>query len=511
MLKYILIGIGAIIGLVVFIALTMPPPAPTAYYNSSGLWILSPVKINGTPYKVARIPVGNMSVVTGIEAGGRRYTYVVGYHISWLYYDSANGYAVVEIRNLGNATLYFGGVAIQSSARIRLKDPPLPPPPEVNVTATVRECAPDRCSVSMRIRLVAPYGGNVPINVILPQDVRSFTAQIGQDILTTFSTPYGSRVEVSTPWGSKYVEVRPNITAWVGGYNLTCRGDACTYTVRVYVASEVPAQVRLVADRTYGVSLVKTDDRPNTLAETYVDMELPPGKACISVLPTGQSVCVQLPYVPPTLLVRSIRWIYYSPTEVLAVLQLYNAGYESYRSAVYCDNCGPPNDDQQRVLYVLAYGATPLSSTLELRPLTYTVVAVRVASSGGALVLMKNNTRYSLAPPPLPRVHYSYNVSVMPGSPPGFSLYGWTITKYAVVSVSFDRPEVVYRNFVYTYAGNMTCPVSCLGQVCAAYIPLEAVRISDYAQQLNGWRIANSTARPAQAYVATPWGIIRIA
>jgi len=125
MFKLILIAAGVIVGLVIFFAVTAPPPMPVVYYNDSGLLILGSVKINGTPYRAVRIPVGNMSIVTGIEVGNRRYTYVVGYHVKWLYYDGVNRYALLEIRNLGNATLYFGK-PIYFVDTVRIIDPPLP-------------------------------------------------------------------------------------------------------------------------------------------------------------------------------------------------------------------------------------------------------------------------------------------------------------------------------------------------------------------------------------------------
>jgi len=510
MFKYILIATGIFVGLIIYFALTAPPPVPTVYYNNSGLFILSQVKINGTPYKMVRISVDNMSIVTGIEVGNRRYTYVVGYYINWLYYDGVNKYAIVEIKNLGNATLYFGK-PIRLADVVRIKDPPLPPPPTVNITSTVLQCSAYGCQVNLRARLVAPYDGQVPISIVMPGDVRSMTVQLGKDIMLTVTVPYGSRIELSTPWGSNFVEVRPNITAWFGDYNLTCVSDNCYYLVRIHVASEVSAQVKLVGpNREYYVSIFKPSDIGERMAKSYTDITLMPGETCMTVVPTGQSLCAKLPYMPPGLRILDVRWVYYSPTDVLAIIRAYNPGHATLRSDIYCDNCGPPDGDQQNVLRELAYGAMPLPRTLELRPLSYTTIAIRVASSGGALVLLHNNTRYLLVPPPLPKVKYVYNVSIMPGSPPNFNIYGWTITRYAVVTIRFDRQDVVYKNFVYAYSGNMTCPVTCSGQICATYIPLEAVKTVVFASPPNGWRVVNSTAWPSLAYVATPWGIIRV-
>jgi len=515
MLKAIVAAIAIIVGIVVYMSLTITPPPPLVYYNDSGLWILSPVVINGTEYKTVRIPVGNMSVVTGIVSGGRRYTYVVGYSLRTLYYDGVNGYSIVEIRNLGNATLYFSGKAIRTSAVVRLNDPPPPPPPTVNITPLNVQCDPSGCRVNLRIRLDAPYGGRVQVRLITPNDVRTITLQFGEDVLLSTSVSYGSRIELSTPWGPTSVLIKPNITAWIGGYNLTCHTDTCNYLVRVYISSEVPAQVRVVGpNRVYDLFLVKVVTgavvTTEATAKTYTDVELPPGDVCLTVLPTGQSLCLSLPYVPPKLLIGGIRWIYYSPTDVLAVLQVYNPGYAKYRSAIYCDNCGPPNYEQISVLQTMAYGSSPLSDVIELGPMSHAAISLRVASTGGTLVLLENNTRYPLSPPPLPKVRYTYNVSIMMGSPPDISLWGWTITRYAAVSVKFDHPNVVYRNFVSAYAGNMSCPVTCSGQVCVAYIPLEAVKTVAYASPPNGWREVNSTARPALAYVITPWGTIRV-
>jgi len=515
MFKYIIIAAIVIVGIVVY-TLFAPAssPPPTVYYNNSGLWILSPVKINGTEYKSVRLVVENMSVVTGIVSGSRRYTYVVGYSMRYLYYDGVSGYAIVEVKNLGNATLYFNHMPIRTSAVVRLSNPSLPPPPTVNMTSAVIQCTPSGCQLGLRIRLSAPYGGRTQVKFITPSDVKTITVQFNDTLLTSATVPYGSRIELSTPWGSTVMEVRPNITAWIGGYNLTCKADSCYYTARVYVSAEVPAQVRIVGpNKVYDLSLFKivsgTVSETIATEKTYVDVELPPGDVCLYVLPTGQSLCLSLPYEPPRLVAEGVRWVYYSPTDVLAVLQIYNPGYVTYRSGVYCDNCGPPDGDQLTVLQTMAYGATPLSRTIELRPMAHMTISLRVASSGGALVLLANNTRYPLLPPPLPRVRYTYNISIVPGSPPGVNLWGWTITRYAVVSIKFDRPDVVYKNFVTAYAGNMTFPVACSGQICVAYIPLEAVKTWAYASPPNGWRMVNSTAWPAAAYVVTPWGIIR--
>jgi len=273
--------------------------------------------------------------------------------------------------------------------------------------------------------------------------------------------------------------------------------------------------VRVIGpNRVYDLSLFKivsgTTSETIATEKTYVDVELPLGDVCLRIAPTGQSLCLSLPYEPPKLVVKEVRWIYYSPTDVLAVLQVYNPGHTTYRSDVYCDNCGPPDREQLATLQEMAYGATPLSRTIELRPMVYTTLSLRVASSGGAMVLLANSTRYPLLPPPLPRARYMYNISVMPGSPPNINLWGWTITRYAVVSMTFDRPDVVYRNFVSAYAGNMTFPVTCSGQVCVAYIPLEAVRTGVHTSPPNGWRVVNSTAWPTMAYVVTPWDIIHV-
>jgi len=517
MFRILLLGIiAAVAGFVVYSIVTAPPPQPTVYYNDSGLWILSPVKINGTPYRTARIPAGNMSIVRGVEYAGRKYAYVVGYHIRWLYYDGVSNYAVVEVTNLGNATLYFGGKAVQASATVRLKDPPPPPPPSPNITLTVMQCTPTGCQLSLRVRLDAPYSGRAPARIIAAGSARDVTVQLGQDLVTQLTAPYGSRIEFSTLWGSRVLEVRPNITAWVGGYNLTCRAGSCYYSVRVYVSSEVPAQVRVLGpNRAYDLSLFRAaiGAAPETVAtaKTYVDVELPPGDACLKVLPTGQSLCLSLPFEQPKLVVEEVRWIYYSPTEVIAVLRASNPGYAAYSSDVYCANCGPPRDDQMAVLRSLAYGALPLAQRVELQPLSHAVFAVRVAASGGALVLLANNSEYRLAPPPLPPVKFKYNVSLMLGSPPGFVAQDWVVTRYAEVHIRFDRADVVYSNFVRAYAGNVTAPVSCSGQVCAAYIPLEMAPRGPYARPPGGWLLVNGTARPASAYVVTPWGVIRIA
>jgi len=507
---------AAAAGLVAYFVATAPPPQPTVYYNDSGLWILSPVRINGTQYRSARIPAGNMSVVRGIEYAGRKYAYAVGYSLRWLHYDGVDKYAVVEVQNLGNATLYFGGRAIQASATVRLRDPPLPPPPPSNVTLTVLQCTPSGCQLNLLARLDAPYGGRVPARIVTASGARDVSVQFGKVFVTQLAAPYGSQIEFSTPWGAVRLEVRPNITAWIGGYNLTCRTTSCYYTVRVYVSSEVPAQVRIQGpNRVYDLSLfrVVAGTAPETVAtaKTYVDVELPPGDACLGVLPTGQSLCLSLPYEPPRLVVEEVRWIYYSPTEVLAVLRVGNPGHAPFSSDVYCANCGPPRDDQMAVLRSLAYGAVPLAQRVELRPLSYAVFALRVAASGGALSLLANNSEYRLAPPPLPPVNFAYNVSLMLGSPPDFAVYDWVVTRYAEVRIWFDRPDVVYTNFVRAYAGNATAPVSCSGQVCAAYIPLEMAPRGPYARPPGGWLLVNGTARPASAYVATPWGVIRVA
>jgi len=222
MIKYIVIAIVIIVGIIAYVSFAPTSTPPVVYYNNSGLWILSPVKINGTEYKFARLAVENMSVVTGIMSGNKRYTYVVGYSIRTLYYDGISRYAIVEIRNLGNATLYFNHMPIRTSAVIRLSDPPLPPPPTVNITSSIIQCTPSGCQLNVRIKLEAPYNGRVQARLITPSGVRTMTVQFNDFSLVTTTVPYGSQIEFSTPWGSRVLEIKPNITAWIGEYNLTC-------------------------------------------------------------------------------------------------------------------------------------------------------------------------------------------------------------------------------------------------------------------------------------------------
>jgi len=486
-------------------------PAPTTvYYNGTHLLILNArsLEYGGKSYGPGSyaIRVSNNTAVQ-LTLNGRPVVYKVGYAYRVIYYDGVKGVAKVYVRNLGNVTLRFMGASVQTSGEAELPASAIRvEPPTVHVYVLPERCTPQACSAWIQMTVEASYAGRF-LALVGGQRIE---VEVNKSGFARVEAPYGYRVPVELrPWYYDLVRVAPEVNATlIRAGNAVCTADSCVYPVELRLWAQVPTDFYVYAmGNTYTASVRARN------GTAVLQLRLPPGTTCVSVVPPARDVCITLPDSPARLMVESTQWYYYSYSSVVAVITLYNPGLHKYVSEVACENCGPPGQDELSAVSQAYYGVVPLGRTIAVPPLSRMQVAVKVGTAGGMLVL-ENGTRIELKPPPMPTVKCTYKVEERPGSGGLQPFPSWAITKHAYVVVEFSAPNIYYQNFVKAYAGNYSMPVTCSGQVCTAVVPVEAVLVDKSRPvALLGWRyVGNRTdvAVPTTAFITTPWCTVKI-
>jgi len=508
----LLVGIPilAVVLIFIFAGQSGRPAPPTAvYYNGTHLFIdnAKSLEYGGKTYGPGNyaIRVGNDTLIR-LVLNGRPVAYKVGYAYRQLYYDGVKGVAMVYVQNLGNVTLSFMGVAVQTVGSVELPASAVQvEPPSVSVRVAPERCTPQACTAWIHVTVNAPYPGRFLVYV----GGQRVEVEVNRTGFAQVEAPYGYRVPVELrPWFYDLVRVAPAINASMQPGPVLCAQEGCTYSVKLSVWAEVPTVFSVYHQgRAYTVSI------PSRNGTATLQLQLPPGTSCVSVVPPARDVCIDLPDRPARLVVESIQWYYYSHSSIIAVLTLYNPGLHRYVSDLICSNCGPPSQDELAAVLQTYYGVAPIGRTVQIAPASRVQVAMRVGTAGGTLVL-ENGSRIELRPPPMPAVRCNYVADERPGSGGLQPFPSWAITKHIYVVINFSAPNIYYQNFVRAYAGNYSMPVSCSGQVCTAVVPVEAILV-DRANPtvLLGWHyLGNRTdvAVPATAYVKTPWCTIKL-
>jgi len=507
----LLIGVPAlIIALLIFAAQGNRTPPPTfVYFNGTYLMVdnARSLEYNGKTYGAGSyiIPAQNNSLIY-VKINGRPIVYKISYAYKVIYYDGVRGVAKVYVQNLGNVTLKFFGVVVQSSGEAELPAGLVQvEPPDLRIDVAPERCTPQSCTAWLHITVEAPYAGRFQV-VAGGQPV---AVEVNRTGFAKVEAPYGYKVPVELkPWYYKLVEVAPGVNATLRPEGVACSAESCVHLVKLRLWAEVPTDFNVF----YGGNMYYASIKSNN-GTAELQLQLPPGTSCVSVVPPAKDVCIDLPDRPPRLIAESVQWYYYSYSSIVAVVTAYNPGFYKYVSDVACINCGLPGQEELTAVLQTYYGVVPLGKTVTLPPMSRAQIAIRAGAAGGTLIL-SNGTKIDLKPPPMPSVKCKYTIEERPGSGGLQPFPSWTIVKHAYVVINFSAPNIYYQNFVRAYAGNYSMPVTCTGQVCTAVVPVEAVLVDkSRPTALLGWRyVGNRTdvAVPAAAFITSPWCTIKI-
>jgi hypothetical protein len=237
------------------------------------------------------------------------------------------------------------------------------------------------------------------------------------------------------------VTVKPRIDVRLLGVNLTCGSESCKYVATLSAYSEVRARVRI------GGSEVVL--HPGASA---VQIEVPFGDSCLSVVPTGATVCVSAPYVKPAAVVR--RVYYYYSVHPLTVLEIYNPGVEKLDMAVTCIGCVQP---PQTLADLVRLSINP--PRLSVPPRSVTVAAFYGPS---VQLLFGNGTVYK--PPPAPPRPPIKIASVQAARQGGGAVY----------IITFEAANIDYASLLWVEAGGQRYGLRCSANVCQAEVPSAA-------------------------------------